>query len=126
MARSTPADLASLLRMLRTRARTSQRELARASGISYTQVSDLEGGKGGHPSPLTLRAIARGLATDALDANDMDSARADAYYRQLMAAAGYLRPFGASTPEETSEDDVLKFLETRSGDPGVADLLVRP
>src|SRR5438046_2953583 len=103
----------------------SQRELARTSDISYTQVGDLEGGTGGHPSPLTLRAIARGLATDALDPNDIDFTKADAYYRQFMQAAGYLRGL-AEGPDhhKTSEEDVLDYLRARSGDWALPNLLI--
>src|SRR4030095_7828628 len=90
--------LGEVLAILRKRARLSQRELSRLSEISYTQIGDLERGRGGKPSPLTLRALARGLATDAFLDAGYDPVRADAFYRQLMDAAGYLRGLPTDAP----------------------------
>jgi transcriptional regulator with XRE-family HTH domain len=122
---SASNDLGSLLALLRKRARMSQRELSRASGVSYTQISDLERATGGKPSPTTLRSIARGLATDAVDVSDVDQAKADAFYTQLMQAAGYLRGLGAPESNKTDEEDVIAYLTYHSGDAGVAEQLVR-
>ena len=57
MTSSTTEALGSVLAALRRRARMSQRALSRASGISYTQIGDLENARGYNPSPLTLRAL---------------------------------------------------------------------
>jgi len=121
----TLSELGDLLILLRRKSRMSQRELGRASGVSYTQISDLEHGEGGQPSPLTLRALARGLATDALDPDDIDQRKADAYYAQLMQAAGYLRGLGASTQDGVDEAAVVRVLASRSGDVGIAEQLVK-
>ena len=118
-------DLADLLILLRRRARMSQRALSRASGISYTQIGDMERGQGGQPAPQTLRSLARGLATDALDLTDVDQTKADADYAQLMQAAGYLRGLGASTRDGADEAAVMRFLTSRSGDPQIAEQLVK-
>ena len=118
-------ELADLLTLLRRRARMSQRELSRASGISYTQIGDMERGQGGQPAPQTLRSLARGLATDALDLTDVDQTKADADYAQLMQAAGYLRGLGASTRDGADEAAVMRFLTSRSGDPQIAEQLVK-
>jgi transcriptional regulator with XRE-family HTH domain len=125
VARTPPSELGDLLKLLRAKSRMSQRELGRTSGISYTQIGDLESGRGGQPSPITLRAISRGLTTDALDPHDVDQAKSDAYYTQLMQAAGYLRGLGAPTPRDAEEEDVLKFLEDRSGDAAIGERLVQ-
>lgn len=125
--RRPPEALGELLILLRTRARMSQRELARASGVSYTQIGDLERGTGGSPSPITLRSLAKGLALDEFNADvGFDPIRADAFYRQLMEAAGYLGglPLDAP-PKRTGEEDVLEYLAARSGDTAVSEQLVR-
>jgi transcriptional regulator with XRE-family HTH domain len=103
----------------------SQRELSRASEVSYTQIGDLERGQGGNPSPLTLRALARGLATDSFHPNGVEPVRADAFYRQLMEAAGYLGGLPVDAPpKRTNEDDVVAWLTARTGDTAVSEQLV--
>jgi transcriptional regulator with XRE-family HTH domain len=124
--RRPPEALANLLVTLRTRARMSQRELSRTSEVSYTQIGDLERSAGGSPSPITLRALARGLAADDSQPNGYNPVRADAFYRQLMAAAGYLT--GVTTdapPKQTDAQDVIAFLAGASGDTDIATKLVR-
>src|SRR5829696_3895101 len=98
----TREALGNLLSILRRRARMSQRELSRASEISYTQIGDLENARGGNPSPLTLRALSKGLATDDFLPEGHDSVRADAFYRQLMDAAGYLRGLPIDAPQQAA------------------------
>jgi transcriptional regulator with XRE-family HTH domain len=118
-------NLGATLNILRRRARMTQRELSAESKISYTQIGDLEKGRGGHPSPLTLRALARGLSTDSID-ETVDQVRADAAYRQLMAAAGYLTGiYGPEAADPTSERGVIAFLAARFGDEDLAERLVR-
>ena len=126
MTSSTTEALGSVLAALRRRARMSQRALSRASGISYTQIGDLENARGYNPSPLTLRALAKGLATDEFLAEGYDPMRADAFYRQLMDAAGYLGglPIGTSQQEpptdEEAENAALEFLSSKAGDEDLA------
>ena len=123
--KSPPAALGALLSTLRNRARLSQRELARVSGISYTQIGDLERTVGGWPSPLTLRALARGLASDAfIQPTGYDVVRSDAFYRQLMDATGYLTGLPVGAPPATTEDDVRQYLAGRSGDTTMSDRLL--
>ena len=125
-ARPTPAALGEMMGTLRRRARMSQRELARLCDVSYTQIGDLERGQGGFPSPLTLRSIAKGLATDAFLEQGYDPIRADACYRQLMDAAGYLGGLPVDAPpKRTDEDDVVGYLTRKTSDLAVAELLVR-
>ena len=103
---------------LRRRARMSQRALSRASGVSYTQIGDLEHGRY-NPSPLTLRALAKGLATDDFLPEGYDQARADAFYRQLMEASGYLGGLAIGTDEDAAKA-ALQFLSAEAGDPDFA------
>ena len=57
--------------------------------------------------------------------------RADAFYRQLMDAAGYLRgvPVGTSETEtldgDIREDAVVRFLATQTGDDDLARRLLQ-
>lgn len=94
--RSTePAALARALKQLRRRARLSQRALARLSGIAFTTIQGLEderrtGERAIHPSPQTLRLLARGASADPEQPSKIDEARACAEYEKLMRAAGYL------------------------------------
>jgi transcriptional regulator with XRE-family HTH domain len=125
MPRDVPRDLGATLAAIRQRARMSQRELSRVSDVSYTQIGDLERGTGGNPSPLTLRALAKGLATDAFLTEGYEPIRADAFYRQLMDAAGYLRGLPVESPpqdgpQEVTEDAVVQFLSSRAGDATLA------
>jgi transcriptional regulator with XRE-family HTH domain len=124
------SQLGSLLELLRRRARMSQRELSRASGISYTQIGDLERGDSLNPSPQTLRSLARGLATDNFSPEGYDAVREDAFYRQLMDSAGYLRglPVGVSARDgdyEITEDDVVRYLARLTGDADLAAKLAK-
>lgn len=118
--------LGQILEVLRKRARMSQRELSRNSGISYTQIGDLERGDALAPSPITLRALSRGLATDNFSEGGFDAVRADAFYRQLMDAAGYLGglPVGAP-PRAPDEDDLVNYLSTKTKDSDVSARLLR-
>jgi transcriptional regulator with XRE-family HTH domain len=117
--------LGEVLLGLRRRARLSQRELGRAADISYTQISDLERGQGGNPSPLTLRALAKGLATDDFLDQGYDPSRADAFYRSLMEAAGYLGgvPLGQARRAPTAED-AREYLAKVTDDAALADELL--
>lgn len=56
-----------------------------------------------------LRALAKGLATDDFLAEGYDPVRADAFYRQLMEAAGYLSglPIGRAPPESSTDEDAV-------------------
>ena len=123
--RKAPEALGHMLAALRRRARMSQRELAQHSGVSYTQIGDLERGRGGFPSPITLRALARGLATDQFREHGYDPTIADACYRQVMEAAGYLRGLPVDAPpRRTDEDAVVDWLTARTDDSAIAGLLV--
>jgi transcriptional regulator with XRE-family HTH domain len=123
--RQTPDALGAVMVALRRRARLSQRELSRLAEISYTQIGDLERGQGGNPSPLTLRALARGLATDQFRDEGYDPTRADAFYRQLMAAAGYLSGVPVDAPpKRIDEEDVVDWLTARTGDTALSEQLV--
>jgi transcriptional regulator with XRE-family HTH domain len=104
----------------------SLRELSKYADISYTQISAIENGSGGNPSPITLRAISRGLAVDEFNDGKVDQIRADAFYRQLMDAAGYLGglPIDAPAPE-TDDDDVVRYLAARVNDSDLAERLMR-
>jgi transcriptional regulator with XRE-family HTH domain len=117
--------LGEVLLGLRRRARLSQRELSRAAEISYTQISDLERGHGGNPSPLTLRALAKGLATDEFLDSGYDPQRADAFYRALMEAAGYLGgvPLGQARRGPTVEE-LREYLTKLTDDSAVADQML--
>jgi transcriptional regulator with XRE-family HTH domain len=117
--------LGDTLATLRKRARLSQRELSRASDISYTQIGDLERGQGGNPSPFTLRALAKGLASDAFLEQGYDPTRADAFYRQLMGAANYLGGLPMDLPaRRTTSEDIVDWIARQTGDSAVAELLV--
>lgn len=125
--------LAFVLATLRRRARMSQRELSAYSkrfapdgkGVSYTQIGDLERAVGYNASPLTLRAIARGLAADEYAPGGFDQVRADAFYRQLMDAAGYLSGLPIEAPVQTGAGDVLEFLASKTGDSTISERLLR-
>jgi transcriptional regulator with XRE-family HTH domain len=124
--RRPPEALGQVMALLRSRSRLSQRELSRLSEVSYTQISDLERGQGGSPSPLTLRAIARGLASDDFEPTGVNPVRADAFYRQLMEAAGYLGGVPVDqAPKKTDADDVILYLTARTGDTAVSERLLR-
>lgn len=86
---------ASTLRDLRISEKLSREGLARASGVSPSALANLEHaadprtGKAPQPQIETIRQIAAGLAREPL-AGGVDQAKADRYYRALMAAAGYI------------------------------------
>jgi transcriptional regulator with XRE-family HTH domain len=106
----------------------SQRELARRSGVSSTNISLIESAGGFNASPFTLRAIAEGLSTYEYDddVRKVDEARADVYYGQLMEAAGYLTGLPFERPkDEIDEGDVLRFLTERAGDVTISERLLR-
>ena len=135
MSTKSQEALAAVLTTLRRRARLSQRDLARRAGVSATAIGDLERAVGYNASPLMLRAISRGLASferdaDGAEVTEVDQLRADAFYRQLMDAAGYLGglPIGISQPEAQTEEDAehaaLKFLSSKAGDADLAARLV--
>ena len=116
--------IASMLGALRRRTRMSQRELGRRSDLSYAVINDLERAAGYSPSPSTLRALARGLATYEVDDDGrgtVDQNRARAYFRQLMSAAGYLDGFAADEP---TEESVRTYLTSRSGDAAFTERLL--
>jgi transcriptional regulator with XRE-family HTH domain len=125
--RHPPAEiLGQTLSLLRRRARLSQRQLADASKISNTQIGDIEKGAGGNPSPITLRALSRGLASDEFEPGGVNQIRADAFYRQLMDAAGYLGGLPVDSPApDMTEDAAVQFLSSRAGDSDIADRLLR-
>ena len=124
-ARATPAALGQMMATLRKRNRMSQRELARLSDISYTQIGALEQGQGGFPSPLTLRALAKGLASDDFQEQGYDPIKADAFYRQLMETSGYLGGLAGGGPvRRTNQDEVVGYLNQRTDDLDVAEMLV--
>ena len=108
-----------------------QRDLSRRSGVSYTMIGDLERAAGYNASPLTLRSLARGLASfekdaDGVEVTDIDQVKADAFYRRLMEAAGYLSglPIGTSPREAATDEDAesaaLAFLSSKAGDQDLA------
>jgi hypothetical protein len=78
----------------------------------------------------TLRALAKGLAADDRLTEGYDDVRADAFYRLLMDAAGYLGglPIGTSQREAPTDEDAenaaLQFLSSKAGDDDLAARLV--
>lgn len=88
-----PSDLASLLKRLRQRQRVGQKELGDLAGLSRTLITNLErgadlDGRPPNPRPDTLRRLARGLSTDGEGTPHPEAE--EAFYAELMAAAGYL------------------------------------
>jgi transcriptional regulator with XRE-family HTH domain len=85
--------LAETLARLRAQQRLSQTDLKRLSGISRETISILERAhdpkkKGPpRPHPDTLRALARGLATDGK--GELHDDLCERFYGELMRAAGY-------------------------------------
>ncbi len=88
------ARLSATLRSLRKRQRISQSTLASLSRVSRTTITNIEAGTDPMtdqpPSPRadTLRALARGLATDGhgVRHDELETV----FYAELMDAAGYL------------------------------------
>ena len=79
---------------------------------------------------MTLRTLAKGLATDTFLPEGHEPIRADAVDHQLMGAAGYLRGLPVESlprdrAHETTEDAVVQFLFTQAGDVMVAANLAR-
>lgn len=121
--RQQAAHLAATLKALRKRQRISQPELARLSGVSRTTIANVEGerdpmtGQPPNPQPITLRALARGLATDGDDREHPDLA--ETFYLSLMDAAGHLPARGAVLRERLTgrilQDD-LEALVAEHGD----------
>lgn len=117
-------ELGALLKNLRLRTGLSGRKLGEYAGVSGTQIGDLETAEGGYPSSTTLRKLAHGLSiTDRVDLQ-FDEKKADALFVQLMQSAGYLRGVHDIVPD-ADEDDVVKFLVSRSGDQKIADRLIK-
>lgn len=79
--------LAEELRRWRRRARLSQRDLARLSGLSQGTIRDIETGSQTRPKLDTLRLLARAIATGEDRVTDEDTAHL--CYLRMFLAAGY-------------------------------------
>lgn len=101
--------LALLIRQLRLGHNLSRSKVAKRGGIGPSTLNQLEhvlegGPLVGMPTPDTLRAIARGLATNGLGRRDCALTRQ--IHSELMAAIGYSDPPPAtvvSVPREVLE-----------------------
>ncbi len=118
------ARLSGALRSLRKRQRISQSALASLSGVSRTTITNIEAGldpmTNQAPSPRadTLRALARGLATDGHGGRHDDLETT--FYADLMDAAGYLpAPWNMADAlrSHSPESDIPGYVETHASDP---------
>ena len=102
---------AACLVELMDRERIGSRELARIIGRPSAALQEWRSGlsedrREERPRPETLRLLAEGLATDPVafaerGVRRIEAAKADRYYRELMAASGYLEgivTLGAALP----------------------------
>ena len=102
MRREQAETLGARLAGLRRRHRISQQVLARESGLSRGIISIIERGldpstkQPPNPRTDTLRRLASALAVDG--DGRRDDTLAEAYYRELMDAAGYLPPLPIAAP----------------------------
>jgi len=104
----------------------SQRQLSRLAGISWTQIGEIETGtRGKHPSPLTLRALAEGLATIPPENTEVDQDKFRVYYEQLMRDADYLAGIESGQPNGIQATDIAAWLEDEVQDPEFTELLMR-
>lgn len=110
----TLVRLAETLHHLRRQSRLSQEQLANLSGVSKQQIGNLErskdprSGKAPLPRPDTLRRLADALAINSVT-GQVHQDRADDYYNQLAAAAGYF-PAGGDGVSRLSPRDRAQAL----------------
>ncbi|MFJ4313851.1 ATP-binding protein [Streptomyces lavendulae] len=88
---SAPGGFGELLRGLRVRAGHTQERLAHAAGVSVRTLVDLERGRTRGPQRRTVQALARALALDTADLEDLER----------VAAFGRPRSRPASVPPGT-------------------------
>lgn len=114
MTHEQASRLGEFIRTTRLRAGIGLRELARLSDISPANLSKIEAGTIGEPSPRSLQRMARALGAD---------------YEDLAMLAGYSLPEGLPTlpvylrtryedlsPEEIRQvDDYVRFLRHQHG-----------
>lgn len=92
-------DFGKRLKELMSRANLTRYALAKASGVSYSFIADLESGRSRKPSPEILARLAGPLGVS---------------YESLLADAGYPPPeMPARLPEwlKTMPKDVQQFVE---------------
>lgn len=109
-----PRSLPAELKWRRTRARLSQRDLAKLGELSWSTVQVVEqaakeGGKERpHTRPDTIRKLAIGLAKDADGIVD-EEAFAE-HYRALMRAAGHTEVVGVLSDPEVLATELERLL----------------
>ena len=109
-----PRSLPEELKWRRTRARRSQRDLAKLGELSWSTVQVVEqaakeGGKERpHTRPDTIRKLAIGLAKDA--DGIVDEEACTEHYRALMRAAGHTDVVGVLSDPKVLADELQRLL----------------
>lgn len=84
-----PTDTATLLRTARTRARLTQRQLARRAGLAQSVLSAYENGRR-EPSARAFRDLLRAAGTDLSLTDRWDSRRNGKHFELVMEMTDHL------------------------------------